>query len=79
MTCSNVSRARNVLILGRNVMVLMIVVITQTKLNVVSKGRFIQLKLYSSLVITEYSISDINILGTDLFPLKFPLYNRIFT
>ena len=28
-----------------------------------------------SLVITEYSISDLNLLGTDLFPLKFPLYN----
>ena len=28
---------------------------------------------------SEYSISDINMLGTDLFPLKFPLYNRIFT
>ena len=33
----------------------------------------------TSLVITEYSISDVNLLGTDLFPLKFPLYNRIFT
>ena len=32
-----------------------------------------------SLVITEYSIPNINLLGTDLFPLKFPLYNRIFT
>ena len=40
----------------------------------------IQSKLFiTSLVITEYSISDINLLGTDLFPLKFPLYNRIFT
>ena len=33
----------------------------------------------TSLVMTEYLISDINMLGTDLFPLKFPLYNRIFT
>ena len=33
----------------------------------------------TSLVITEYSISDIRLLGTDLFPLKFPLYNGIFT
>ena len=32
-----------------------------------------------SLFITEYSLSDINLQGTDLFPLKFPLYNRIFT
>ena len=41
---------------------------------------FIQSKFFiSSLVITEYSISDIKLLGTDLFPLKFPLYNRIFT
>ena len=32
----------------------------------------------TSLVITEYSISNIKLLGTDLFPLKFPLYNRIF-
>ena len=40
----------------------------------------IQSKLFiTSLVITEYSISDINLLGTDLFQLKFPLYNRIFT
>ena len=40
----------------------------------------IQSKLFiMSLVITEYSISDINLLGTDLFPLKFPLYKRIFT
>ena len=40
----------------------------------------IQSKLFiTSLVITEYSLSDINLLGTDLFPLKFPLYNRIFT
>ena len=35
--------------------------------------------LITSLVITEYSISDLKLLGTDLFPLKFPLYNRIFT
>ena len=33
----------------------------------------------SSFFITEYSLSDINLQGTDLFPLKFPLYNRIFT
>ena len=40
----------------------------------------IQSKLFiTSLVITEYSISDIKLLGTDLFLLKFPLYNRIFT
>ena len=40
----------------------------------------IQSKLFiTSLIITEYSISDINMLGTDLFPLKFSLYNRIFT
>ena len=40
----------------------------------------IQSKLFKmSLVITEYSISDINWLGTDLFPLKFPLCNVIFT
>ena len=40
----------------------------------------VQSKLFiTSLVITEYSISDIKLLGTDLFPLKFPLYNRIFT
>ena len=40
----------------------------------------IQSKLFiTSLVITEYSISNIRLLGTDLFPLKFPLYNRIFT
>ena len=40
----------------------------------------IQSKLFiTSLVITEYSISDIKLLGTDLFPLKFPLYNKIFT
>ena len=40
----------------------------------------IQSKLFiTSLVITEYSISDIKLLGTDLFSFKFPLYNRIFT
>ena len=40
----------------------------------------IQSKLFiMSLVITEYSLSDIKLLGTDLFQLKFPLYNRIFT
>ena len=39
----------------------------------------LQSKLFiTSLVITEYSISDIKLLGTDLFPLKIPLYNRIF-
>ena len=38
---------------------------------------FIQSKLFiTSLVITEYSISDIKMLGTDLFPLKFPLYTE---
>ena len=35
--------------------------------------------LKTPLVITEYSIFDIKLLGTDLFPFKFPLYNRIFT
>ena len=45
-----------------------------------SLGPLVQSKLFiTSLVITEYSISDIKLLGTDLFPLKFPLYNRIFT
>ena len=40
----------------------------------------IQSKLFiTSLVITEYPISDMKLLGTDLFPFKFPLYNRIFT
>ena len=40
----------------------------------------VQIKLFiTSLDITEYSISDINVLGTDPFLLKFPLYNRIFT
>ena len=40
----------------------------------------IQSKLFiMSLFITEYSLSKINLQGTDLFPLKFPLYNRIFT
>ena len=40
----------------------------------------VQSKLFiMSLVITEYSISDIHMMGTDLFPLKFPLYNKIFT
>ena len=39
----------------------------------------VQSKLFiTSLVITEYSISDIKLLGTDLFLLKFPLDNRIF-
>ena len=33
----------------------------------------------TSLIITEYLISNIKLLGTDLFPLKFPLCNRIFT
>ena len=32
-----------------------------------------------SLFITEYPLSHINLQATDLFPLKFPLYNRIFT
>ena len=40
----------------------------------------VQSKLFiTSLVITEYSLSGIKLLGTDLFTLKFPLYNRIFT
>ena len=44
-----------------------------------AKGQ-IQSKLFiTSLAITEYSISDKKLLGTDLFRLKFPLYNRIFT
>ena len=44
------------------------------------KTDMVQSKLFiTSFVITEYSISDIKLLGTDLFPLKFPLYNRIFT
>ena len=30
----------------------------------------------TSLVLTEYSISDKNLLGTDLFQLKFPLHNK---
>ena len=39
----------------------------------------LQSKLFiTSLVITEYSMSDINLLGTDLFTLKFPLFDRIF-
>ena len=34
----------------------------------------LQSKLFTtSFVITEYSISDVKLLGTDLFPLKFPL------
>ena len=48
--------------------------------SIISAGRgilvkmLIQSKLFiTSLVITEYSISDIKLLGTDLFPLKFPL------
>ena len=44
------------------------------------KSYILQSKLFiTSLVITEFSITDIKLLGTDLFPLKFPLYNRIFT
>ena len=40
----------------------------------------LQSKLFiRSLFITEYSLSDINLQRTDLFQLKFPLYNRIFT
>ena len=40
----------------------------------------LQSKLFiTSLFITEYLILDIKLPGTDLFPLKFPLYNRIFT
>ena len=35
----------------------------------------VQSKLFiTSVVITEYSISDIKLLGTDLFPLKFPIH-----
>ena len=42
--------------------------------------RAVQSKLFiTSLVITEYLISDIKLLGMDLFLLKFPLYNRIIT
>ena len=42
--------------------------------------KLLQSKLFiTSLFITEYSISDLKLLGTDLVPLKFPLYNRIFT
>ena len=53
--------------------------VTQTKTLTILK-QVIQSKLFiTSLVITEYSISDIKLLGTDLFPLKFPLNNRIFT
>ena len=38
------------------------------------------IKLFiTSLVMTEYSISNISLLRTDLFTLKFPLYNIIFT
>ena len=51
------------------------------KFDIVSQnGPFIvQSKLFiTSLVITDYSLSDIRLLGTDLFQLKFPLYNRIF-
>ena len=33
----------------------------------------------TSLFITKDSLSDINLQGIDLLPLKFPLYNRIFT
>ena len=40
----------------------------------------VQSKLFiTSLFITAHSISDINLQGTDLFPLKCPLYNRILT
>ena len=43
-------------------------------------GDYIQSKLFiTSLVIIEYSIFNIKLLGTDLFLFKFPLYNRIFT
>ena len=42
--------------------------------------KFIQSKLFiMSFLTTEYSVSDETLLRTDLFPLKFPLYNRIFT
>ena len=50
------------------------------KIEFIAYIYILQSKLFiTSLVITEYSISDIDLLGTDLFPLKFPLYNRIFT
>ena len=40
----------------------------------------VQSKLFiTSPVITEYSISNVNLLGTDLFPLKFPLYIHLMT
>ena len=43
-------------------------------------ANFVQSKLFiTSFVITEYLISDTKLLGTDLFPLKLTLYNRIFT
>ena len=35
--------------------------------------------MFWSIGITEYSLSVIDLQGTDLFPLKVPLYNRIFT
>ena len=42
--------------------------------------RVIQSKLFiTSLVITEFSISDMKLLGTDLVPFIFHLFNRIFT
>ena len=48
--------------------------------NIQTMKMYVQSKLFiTSLIITEYSISDMKLLGTDLFPLKFPLYNRIFT
>ena len=41
--------------------------------------KYVHSKLFiTSLVITEYSIPDINLLGMERYPLKFPLYNRIF-
>ena len=54
--------------------------INKLKLRGHYKSYEIQSKLFiTSLIITEYSISNIKMLGTDLFLLKFPLYNRIFT
>ena len=51
--------------------------VNDTKKSVI----YVQSKLFiASFVITEYSISDIiNLLRMDLFPLKFPLNNRIFS
>ena len=50
-------------------------------LQQILKLRYVRcIKLFiTSLVIAEYSISSISLLRTDLYPLKFPLYNIIFT